>query len=269
VSWILLFFACRTQGTASPPAEHTVLDLPPFEDPSAGAMYQRLAAWADQRGWRATPLRRRGPRLERSWLSGEPGDGAFVAAGAAQVGLSVFASSEGSISHGLQWRAGAADVEGHALQLLMVGGAAGVTPDQMRIELAQGAEAPVEVGAPLTWTVGERVLQTPPPVGFAAAQARLVGYLERGFAAVSEEDLRELSTVVIPVLERGDYQVCDRGPSPGQGIPGPCLPRPPSVEEREAHSAAFAAELARRRAVVGDGARWAALLRAVAPPQVD
>lgn len=263
--WIALLIACGAR--APEPASPSMPELPPFEDPSIEPLYQRILTWADGLGWTPSPLARRGAALQRTWVRGEPGRGSVPAANTARLALSVFAATRPTSSYGLEWSGVIADDAGLGLRLYMVVGARGYTSDQARIDLLPGAEPAVELGAPLTWTVGERVLQTPRPSGAEAVWAKLAAYQGASFTASAEQDLRDLDLLVRPVLERGDYTVCDYGPSPGRGIPGPCLPRAPSEAEREAHRASFDAELARRRAVLGDGAGWAALLGQVAPPR--
>jgi len=113
--------------------------------------------------------------------------------------------------------------------------------------------------------VGERVVQTARPEGLAAVQARLAGYQGEAFADSATADLDALSAAVGSVLDGLDYTVCDYGPSPGRGVPGPCRPRAPTDAEHEVHQAAFATELQRRRAAVADAARWQALIRTVLP----
>jgi hypothetical protein len=114
--------------------------------------------------------------------------------------------------------------------------------------------------------VGQRAIQTQRPNGLEDVLAKLASYRGSAFAEAGAKDLRDLDARVRPVLERGDYTVCDYGPSPGNGIPGPCLPRAPTEAERAANQAAFDAELSRRRDLLGDGAFWAELLGLVAFP---
>lgn len=255
--------SCSDTPTETP--EATMIELPPFDDSDAAQVYDRLSAWADAQGWSGGPLRRAGSRLERTWRRGEPGKGLFAAPGTARIDLSVFAGSTPTHSYGLQWRAAASDDHGHGLRLMLVAGAGRVTPDQLRIDLQQGDGAPIELGAPLTWTLGERVLETARPHGLAEVQARLSAYLGAGVATEGARDLDALEAVVRPVLDAGDYTVCDYGPSPGRGIPGPCLPRAPTAAEREAHAAAFESELVRRRRALDEAEPWMALLTTLAP----
>lgn len=261
--WFALLLAC---GVQAPEAQSpTMIELPPFEDPAVAPVYERHVTWADGQGWTATPLKRRGSRLERTWVRGEPGDGEILAPGSARVALSVFASTKATTSYGLQWSADLTDEAGRALRLLVVSGAKSVTPDQVRLDLRAGVEPPVELGAPLSWKVGERVLRTAGPSGLAEVQARLSAYVGSSFADQGRSDLDALSAVVRPVLEGGDYTVCDYGPSPGNGVPGPCIPRAPTDVEREANKAAFSAEMERRLGVLAAAADWVGLLGAVVP----
>lgn len=220
--WLALLLACRAPDPE--PSGQTMTVLPPFEDPAVEPVYQRLAAWADGLGWTSTPLRRGGAYLERTWIRGEPGKGKVPAAGTARLALSVFASSKPSSSYGLEWSAGITDDTGLGVSLLVVSGARGFTPDQARIDLHRGADAPAELGAPLTWKLGERVLQTERPSGLAEVQAKLAAYRGPSFAGEAARDLQTLEAVVRPVLESGDYTMCDYGPSPGGGDPWRVLP---------------------------------------------
>lgn len=240
-------------------------DLPPFEDPAIEKAYQRIVTWADGRGWVSTPLRRAGSRLERSWTQGEPGKGRTPAPGTTRAAISVFASTRASTTYGIAWSAACTEPKGRGLRLLVVSGGRAVTPDQVRIDLHLGAEPAIALGAPLTWSVGERAIQTPPPSGLDEVLAKLAAYQGPAFAEAGAADLRELDAMVRPVLEHGDYTVCDYGPLPGKGLPAPCLPRAPTEDERAAYRNAFDAELARRRDALGDGALWAELLGWVAP----
>jgi hypothetical protein len=198
-------------------------------------------------------------------VRGEPGEGEVPAPDTAEIGLAVFASSRAEHSYGLQWSAAATDRAGRSVTLRLVSGAKGVTPDQVRIDLHPAGAAAVELGAPLVWKVGERVLRTEGPSGLFDVQSRLAAYLGASFGQAGTADLERLEAVVRPVLDRGDYTVCDYGPSPGRGIPGPCLPRAPTEAERAAHRAAFDAELARRREALGAAETWSELLASIAP----
>lgn len=263
--WFALLLACGVHAPEGP--SQTMIELPPFEDPAVVPVYQRYVAWADARGWAATALRRRGSRLERTWGHGETGDAELLAPGSARVALSVFASSKPGYCYGFQWSANITDEARRSLSLLVVSGGKSVTPDQVRIDLRSGAEATVELGAPLTWKVGERVLRTGGPSGLSEVQAKLTAYLGASFGEEGRSDLLALDAVVRPILESGDYTVCDYGPSPGRGIPGPCLPRAPTDAERELHKAAFTAEIARRLGALESAALWTGLLESVVPPR--
>lgn len=261
--WIALLLACSAHA---PDAQsETMIALPPFQDPQIQPVYNRLSDWAGAQGWASTPLKRRGSRLERTWTRGLAGKGELPGPGGAQVALSVFASSKAEHAYGIQWSAGVADEAGHGLHLFWASGATGVTTDQFRIDLWQDGGGPTELGAPLHWKVGERALQTSGPSGLAEVQTRLDAYLV-AFSQAAAADLSALDALVSPVLDRGDYTVCDYGPSPGKGIPGPCLPRAPTTAEREANKAKFAAEMERRRRVLASSAPWSELLGSVSPP---
>jgi hypothetical protein len=263
MSLAALLLACGpTNPEATQPA---VTTLPPFEDPAISDAYDGFFAWAEARGWTATPLRKRGARLERTWVLGTPGKQTKVAPRSGRLALAVFASSTPTHSYGLQWRAATTDEDGHGVSLLVVIGGKRITPDQVRLDLHLAGAEPIELGAPLTWEVGERVVQTARPEGLTAVQAHLAGYQGEAFADSATADLDALSAAVRSVLDGLDYTVCDYGPSPGQGIPGPCRPRAPTDAEQEAHQAAFAAELQRRRAAVADAVRWQAMIRMVTP----
>lgn len=264
--WVALLLACSVPALEKQ-SQTTMIELPPFEDPEVASAYQRYLEWAEARGWTSTALRRRGSRLERTWIHGQPGDGELPSPGAARLALSVFASTRAERSYGLQWSAEVADDAGRALSVLVVSGAKSVTPDQVRIDARQGADAAVALGAPLDWKVGERVLKTQSPSGLTEVQAKLAAYSGEGFAEEGAKDLGALEALVRPVLDSGDYSVCDYGPSPGRGIPGPCLPRAPNQAEREASDAAFTAEIERRRSVLESAGSWAGLLDSVVPPR--
>lgn len=263
MTWLALILAC---GASHPePPRVSMPELPPFEDPAVASVYGRLAAWADGLGWTSIPLRRAGTSLERVWIRGEPGKQPVPAPGSARLSLSVFVYSEPTSSYGLAWSAGITEVAGQGVRLLVVSGGKRITPDQVRIDLKPGAEAVVELGAPLTWEVGDRVLQTVRPSGLTEVLAKLASYQGTSFAAEAAHDLAALEAVVHPVLDRGEYAMCDYGPSPGRGIPGDCYPRAPTPEEREAHRASFDTEMARRMEVIGDGTAWRALLDELVP----
>jgi len=263
VIWLALILAC---GASHPePPRASMPELPPFEDPAIKSIYERLEAWADGRGWTPTPLRRGGSFLERTWVLGQPGKQRIPAPGTARLELSVLAARDRTSSYGLSWSAGIADTAGKGLHLLVVSDTRGFTPDQVRIDLRSGADAVVEIGAPLIWEVGERTLQTAGPSGLVAVQATLATDQGTSFAKGAAGDLQALEAVVRPVLESGDYTMCDHGPSPGRGIPGECSPRKPTPAEQEAHPVAFDTEMARRMAVIGDGAVWTVLLDSIVP----
>ena len=262
----LLAAALLACSAAEPEASETaVTSLPPFEDAAISELYGEWAAWADARGWLASDLRRRGPRLQRTWTLGEPGKTDPLAPGTGRLALSVFASSKAEQSYGLMWRAATTDAEGHGLLLLVAAGGREITPDQVRLDLQPAGGDPIELGAPLSWKVGERVVQTARPEGLAAVRAHLAAYRGETFVEAATADLDALADAVQPVIDDADYTVCDYGPSPGGGIPGPCLPRAPTAEEQEAHRAAFSSELRRRRAAIARSAPWQASLGAVVP----
>jgi hypothetical protein len=175
----------------------------------------------------------------------------------------VFAPSDPTPSHGLQWTAAMRDDAGHTVSLGVVVGGSPVTPDQVVIDLRRNDEPPVPVGGPLGWKVGERFVETSRPQGFDAVAARLSEYAAWEVAVT--RDLDGLSAVVRPVLDRADYTVCDYGPSPGNGIPGPCNPRAPTDAERAAHRVTFDAELTRRRELALDPT-WSVMLAELTPP---
>lgn len=263
MTWLALLLACN--GHAPEPTSPTMIELPPFEDPAIEPIYDRLASWAEGRGWTERPLRRGGSFLERVWVMGDPGKQPMPLPGAARLELSVCAYANPKSSFGLVWSAGITNPAGQGAHMLVVSGARGITPDQVRIDLKPGADAVVELGSPLTWEVGERTLQTSRPSGLTEVLGKLASYQGAAFAAEATRDLQALEAVVRPVLDRADYTMCDYGPSPGRGIPGDCFPRKPTATELAAHRAAFDAEMARRKAVIGDGVAWRALLDEIVP----
>lgn len=240
-------------------------ELPPFEDPAIQLVYERLATFADGRGWRSTPLRRGGSSLERTWVQGEPGKQPMPAPGTARLQLSVLAYSNPTSSYGLTWSAGICDDKGRGVRLVVASDTRGFSSDQVRIDLNTSAGAVVQLGAPLNWAVGERTLQTAGPTGLTEVRAKLNAYQGAAFAAEATQDLDALDALVRPILDSGDYTFCEYGPSPGQGIPGICIPRAPTPAENEAQRLKFDTELARRRTVLGDGLHWRALLDEIAP----
>ena len=260
---LVLMLACASQVPVAPKPPPP--ELPPFEDPAAELLYHQFATWADGRGWTASPLERAGSLLERNWVFGAPGKSQELPTHTARLTLGVFAYDNAQSSYGLAWRGQIADEAGNRLSLYLASGARGFTAEQMVIDLRSGEHAPVELGAPLYWQVEERAPETSRPEGLAEVMAKLAEYQGDSFQQAAEQDLNRLAGAVLPVLESGDYYMCDRRPSPGHGIPGPCVPRRPTEAERATHRAAFDAELARRREVLGDGALWAGLLAQVAP----
>lgn len=265
---ILLALILACGADAPPPASPPVIDLPPFEDPAIEPIYGRLTAWADGRGWTSSPLRWAGSGLERTWTYGDPGKQPIAAPGAARLSLSVFAFRDPTSSHGLVWSATITDQAGLGTRLLVVSDGGRITPDQVRIDLKPGVDAVVEIGAPLTWEIGERTVQTARPSGLTEVLAKLASYQGANFATEAARDLQALEAVVRPVLDKADYTMCDYGPSPGRGIPGDCFPRKPTATESEVHRAAFNAEIERRRSVIGDGVAWRALLDQIVPPDL-
>ena len=157
------------------------------------------------------------------------------------------------------------DEAGRGLRLVVVSGAKTYMPDQVRIDLVTSTDAVVQLGAPLTWEVGERGLLTAGPIGLTEVRAKLNAYQGAAFAAEASRDLDALEAVVRPVLDSGDYTLCEYGPSPGSGIPGDCNPHAPTPAEREAQRLKFDTELARRRAALGDGVAWRAMLDEIVP----
>ncbi len=96
-----LLLACSpTTPEVAQPAATT---LPPFEDPAISDVYDGIFAWAEARGWTSSPLRKRGSRLERTWVLGTPGKQTKVAPGSGRLALAVFASRTPARSCGLLW----------------------------------------------------------------------------------------------------------------------------------------------------------------------
>ena len=69
-----------------------------------------------------------------------------------------------------------------------------------------------------------------------------------------------------PLIDAGEDLGCDHGPLPGGGLPRPCRPRAADEAQRRTDRLAFDQEMARRRAVIGDGSLWATRLGSVTPP---
>jgi hypothetical protein len=152
--------------------------------------------------------------------------------------------------------------------VLMVAGAKGVTPDQVNLVLFPLKGDPVPLGVPLTWALGTTTISTERPLGQDAIVATLKPYTSdpAAFRTAALAALTSLESVVESALQGGDFRVCDYGPSPGGGLPGPCLSRLPTAVEVTSHKRVFEAEIVRRRTVLGQTQVWTDLLQPLLPP---
>ena len=236
------------------------MDLPPFEEPGVASWYQQLLQAAQARSWKGGTLARRGSQLSRRWTMGSPGSKKSIAINSGRMKLGVYAPSNPKQSHGISWSSEQAGADFSVQVSLSVGGT-GITPDHVQIKVTDSERGQATFGAPLSWKLGNRSLSTRRPEGLQAVQARLALYNEGRSAleAAALSDFQALEAVVLPVLASADYTLCDWGPSPGRGIPGPCLPRSPTTEEQRALRQGFLKEMAMRREVLR-ARDWSVLL---------
>ena len=244
-----------------------MIELPAFEDPKSATLYEQLRVFAEGSGWRPGSLKRRGARLERRWIMGQPGSGKVPAPGSGRLALAVFAANGADQSHGVQWRAMSADTAGLAARVWVVTDGGQITPDQVRIDLFDANGVPLALGAPLTWELGATTVRTPRPTGTAAIRTTLSRYTEgaQAFQVAALADLDALESIVHASIDNSKFQVCDYGPSPGPGLPGPCIARPPKPSEAQALRREFDTEMARRRAALAQYEQWMGVLGPLLP----